>query len=113
MQAQPLSRGGTLARQFPLLGVELFILAPLSLQVGPVADWEGVEGGGAKPPPAPPLLLIFPLLVVARLLLVVEVDPAAPNTDQFVLPGEKELFVVVLVTLPGQAERQQGHEVRH
>ena len=72
-----------------------------------MADGEGVDGlhqPGAHL--ACPLLLVFPLLVSPR-LVVVEVDAAAPDTDQLVFPGEKELFVVLVVTLPGQTERQQ------
>ena len=88
------------------------MLIPLSLQVSPVADWEGVEGcGGASPAPAAPLLLVFPLLVASGLEM--EVDAAAPDTDQFVFPGEKELLVVLLVALPGQTEGEQRHKVRH
>ena len=76
-----------------------------------MADWEGVDGlhqPGAHL--SRPLLLIFPLLVSPR-LLVVEVDAAAPNTDQFVFPGEEKLFVMLLETLPGQTEGQQGDKV--
>ena len=73
-----------------------------------MADGEGVDGlhqSGPLPLPLP-LLRVFPLLVRPS-LLVVEVDTAAPDTDQFVFPGEKELFVVLLVTLPGQTQPQQ------
>ena len=61
-----------------------------------MADWKGVDGRDCRDWAGRALLLILQLLTGPKV--------GAPNTEEFLFPGEEEVFVMVVVALAGQTQ---------